>query len=63
MLSVTNKPFMLSVLLLNVVMASVFMLSVTNKIFMLSAIMLNVIMESVFMLSVVAPFPVQPIVM
>ncbi len=40
MLSVTNKPFMLSVIMLNVVM--------------LSVIMLNVIMLSVFKLNVVA---------
>ncbi len=57
MLSVTNKPFKLSVLSLNDVMASVLMLSVTNKTFMLSAIMLNVVMASVLMLSVVAPLP------
>jgi hypothetical protein len=37
MLSVTNKPFMLSVFILNVVM-----LNVTNKPFMLSVFMLNV---------------------
>jgi hypothetical protein len=50
MLSVTNKAFMLSVIMLNVVM-----LSVTNKALMLSVIMLNVVMLSVVMLNVVAP--------
>ncbi len=48
---------MVSVILLNVVMMSVFVLIVRNKSFMLSVIMLNVIMASVLMLSVVAPFP------
>jgi hypothetical protein len=47
MLSLTYKPFMLSVFMLNVVMLSVFMLSV----FMLSVFILNVVM-----LSVVAPY-------
>jgi hypothetical protein len=42
MLKVTKKPFMLSVIMLNVVMASV--------------IVLNVVMASVIMLNVVAPF-------
>ncbi len=41
MLGVANKPFMLSVIMLNVVMLSVFML--------------NVVMLSVFMLNVVKP--------
>ncbi len=41
MLSVTNKPFLLSVIMLNVVM--------------LNVIMLNVVMLSVVMLNVVAP--------
>jgi len=50
MLSVTYKPLMLSVFLLNVVMLSVIMLNVV----MLSVIMLNVVMLSVIMLSVVA---------
>ncbi len=51
-LSVTNKPLMLSVITLNVIM-----LSVTNKPFMVSVVMLNGIMLSVtnkpFILSVV----------
>jgi hypothetical protein len=42
MLTVANKPFILSDIMLNVVM--------------LSVIMLNVVMLSVFMLNVVAPF-------
>ncbi len=45
MLSVTNKPFLLSVIMLNVVM-----LSVVNKPFTLSVIILSVVM-----LNVVAP--------
>jgi hypothetical protein len=44
--SVTNKPFMLSVVMLSVVMLSVIMLSV---------VMLNVIMLSVVILNVLAP--------
>ncbi len=51
MLSVTNKPFLLSVFMLNVIMVNVFMLSV----FMLSIVMLCVFMLSVIMLNVVAP--------
>jgi hypothetical protein len=43
MLSVTNKPIMLSVIMLNVAMLSVIMLNVV----MLSVIMLNVAMLSV----------------
>jgi hypothetical protein len=55
MLSVTYKPFMLTVVMLNVIM-----LSVTYKPFMLSAVMLNIIVLSVVMLSVVAPLkPLQ----
>jgi hypothetical protein len=65
MLSVANKPFMLSVIILSVIM-----LSVTNKpstlnvailsvvrlnIIILSVIMLNVIMLSAVMVNVVAP--------
>jgi hypothetical protein len=50
MLSVTNKPFILSVFILNVIM-----LSVAYKPFILSSFMLNVIMLSVVMLNVVAP--------
>ncbi len=42
MLSVTNKPFVLSVVMLNVVM-----LSVTSKPLVLSVTMLNVVMLSV----------------
>ncbi len=51
-LIVTNKPFIMSVIMLNVIMMSVFMLIVTNKPFILSAIMLNVNKMSVFMLIV-----------
>ncbi len=51
MLGVPNKPFMLSVIMLSVIM-----LNVTNKPFMLSVIMLNVVMLNVVMLNVVAPF-------
>jgi hypothetical protein len=43
MLSVTNKPIMLSVIVL-----SVFMLSVTNKPNILSVFMLNVVVRSSF---------------
>jgi hypothetical protein len=49
MLSVTFKPFMLSVI----------MLSVTYKPLMLSVIMLNVVMLNVVMLNVVAPLQVS----
>ncbi len=52
MLSVTNKPFLLSVIMLSVVMLSVVMLCVI----MLSVIMLSVVMLSVIMQNVVAPF-------
>ncbi len=59
MLSVANKPFMLSVVMLSVAnkpfMLSVVMLSVANKPFMLSVVMLSVIMLNVVMLNVVAP--------
>ncbi len=51
-LSVANKPFMLSGIMMNVIML---MLSVANKRFMLSIIMLNVIMLIVIMLNVVTP--------
>jgi hypothetical protein len=47
MLGVANKPFILSVIMLNVVMLSVIMLSVVK---------LNVVMLSVFMLNVVVPY-------
>jgi hypothetical protein len=50
MLNVTKNPFMLSVIVLNVVI-----LSVPNKPFMLNVIMLNVVMLNVFMPIVVAP--------
>jgi hypothetical protein len=53
MLSVTYKPHMLSIIVLNVVI-----LSVTYKPLMRSVIVLNVVMPSVVMLSVVAPFMV-----
>ncbi len=59
MLSVTCKPFMLSVVMLSVVMLSVVMLSVV----MLSVVMLSVIMLSVVMLSVVMLSVVMPIAM
>jgi hypothetical protein len=48
MLSVINKPFMLSVIMLSVIMLSAIMLSV---------IMLSVVMLSVIMLSVLVPQP------
>jgi hypothetical protein len=51
MLSFANKPFMLSVVMLNAIMLSVFMLNVV----MLSVVMLNVIMFSVVMVNVMAP--------
>jgi hypothetical protein len=54
MLSVTNKPFMLSVFMLNVIMLIVVMLSVTNKPFMMSVTNKR-FMLSVVMLNVVAP--------
>jgi hypothetical protein len=54
MLSVENKPFMLSVFMLNVVM-----LSVENKPFMLSVFMLNAIMLRAVMSNVLAPFLLQ----
>jgi hypothetical protein len=50
-LSVTNNPVMLSVIMLKVVMLSVIML----KVVMLRVIMLNVVKLSVIILSVVAP--------
>jgi hypothetical protein len=54
MLSVTNKPFMLSVVLLNVVMLNVVMLNVIMlNVFILNVVMLNVVMLSVVMLNVV----------
>ncbi len=49
MLNVPNKPFLLSITILNVVM-----LNVLNKLFLLSVIMLNVVM-----LNVVAPTRIQ----
>ncbi len=54
MLSVKNKPFMLSVFKLNIIM-----LSVENKPFMLSVFMLNAIMLRAVMPNVVAPFQLQ----
>jgi hypothetical protein len=42
MLSVTNKPFFLNVIALNVIM-----LSVTNKLFIMSVIMVNVMLSVV----------------
>ena len=47
MLMVTNNPFMLSVVRLNVILLSVTMLNVANNPFMLSVVMLNVVMLSV----------------
>ncbi len=43
MLSLTNKPILVSVVKLSAVMLRVIMLSVTNKPIMLSVIMLNAI--------------------
>ncbi len=54
MLSVENKAFIPSVIMLNVIM-----LSVENKPFIQSVIMLNVIMLSVVMLKVEAPLVVN----
>jgi hypothetical protein len=51
MLSVANKPFILSVVMLNVVILSVVMLNVI----MLSVVMLSVVILNVVMLNVVAP--------
>ncbi len=51
MLRVANKPFMLGVNVMNVILLSVIMLSVV----MPSVVMLSVVMLSVFMLNVVAP--------
>ncbi len=56
MLSVANKPFMLSFFILNVIMLSVIMLSVIMlSVIMLRVIMLRVILLSVIMLNVVVP--------
>jgi hypothetical protein len=56
MQSVTNKPFMLSVVMLNFVMLGVVMLSVIMLNFvMLCAVMLNVVIIAVIMLNVMAP--------
>jgi hypothetical protein len=71
MLNVANKPFMVSVIRLNVIIRGVIMLNVANKPIMLngimrnvankpltvSVIMLNVVMLGVIMLNVVAPRP------
>jgi hypothetical protein len=56
MLSVKNKPLMLSVVTLNTVILIVIMLSLKNKPLMLSVVILNAIMPSVIMVSVVAPW-------
>jgi hypothetical protein len=53
MLSVTNKPLMLSVFMLNIVMLSVIMLSVV----MLNVVIRSVVMLNVVMRNVVAPSP------
>jgi hypothetical protein len=50
MMSFTNKPFMLSVVMLSVIYAVSFILSFTNKPFMLSIVMLNFVILSVVML-------------
>ncbi len=47
MLSVTNKPFILSVIMMNVIIIVLFILSVKKKHFILSAAMVNVVMLSV----------------
>ncbi len=47
MLNVTNKPFMLRVVMLNVFTQSVIMLNVTYKSFTLGVVMLNAVMLSV----------------
>jgi len=66
MLSVTNKPFMLSVIMLSVIMLSVIMLSVIMlsvivlSVIMLSVIVLIVITLSVIMLSVITTSVVAP---
>jgi hypothetical protein len=51
MLSVPNKPCLLSVIMLSVIMLSVVMLSVV----MLTVVIVSVVMLSVIMLNVVAP--------
>ncbi len=55
MLSVSNKPFMLSVVMLNVVILNVVMLNVV----MLNVVMLNVVILNVVMLNVVAPYTIH----
>jgi hypothetical protein len=61
MLSDAHKPFMQSVIMLNVVMLSVIVLNVVIlsvimlNVIILSVIMLNVVIWNVIMLSVVAP--------
>ncbi len=61
MLSVSNKPFMLSFIMLSVVMLSAIMLNVDRLIIimliivMLSVIMLKIVKLSAIMLSVMAP--------
>jgi len=57
MLSVTNNPYMLSIIMLYVIMLNVIMLYVIMlNVIMLYVIMLNVILLNVIMSSVVAPF-------
>jgi hypothetical protein len=54
--SVANKPFMLIVVMLNVILLRVVMLNVILiSVVMLNLILLSVVMLSVVMLSVVAP--------
>jgi hypothetical protein len=62
MLSLANKPFMLSVNVLNVIMLSGIMLSVIMlSVIMLIVIMLSEIMLSAIMLNVVAPMANQTV--
>jgi hypothetical protein len=56
MLSVANKPFVLSVILLSVILLSVLLLRVILlSVILLSVILLSAILLSVILLSVVAP--------
>ncbi len=55
MLSVANKPIMVSVIMVSVIMVSVIMVSVI----MVSVIMVSVIVVSVIMLNVVAPLWIE----
>ncbi len=56
MLSVLNKPFMLSVIMLNDIMLNVIMLNVIMlNVVMLNFVMLDVVMLIAFMLNVATP--------